>query len=340
MTNTKSRNGRSNNLIGAGVAESDSNFADKLSGGNKALKIVIIVIIVIIILWIIYSVFAYFHRKNNNEPMLITQPIDGSVPHVVSYNSIPTSNSNEFTMNFWIFVRDWNYNYNHPKCVLYRGDPNANQATPMVFLYPNTNKLMVRMSTGNNTPGEIMNPFSCNSDAMFNDRTPCDISNIPIQRWVMCTVILWNTTTDVYINGKLARSCTYQRIPQIMSNSNIYTGQGGGFNGYLSRLKYFNYAIDPRRVYQLYRTGPYKRTNFFHKIGMQIKGLFTRVECVWDKDDDNSGTNNTPDPNAFKFNSESEEGASNVCWSSTPTLGPGGLAPTQGPYGPGGLAPN
>lgn len=317
----KSKINKSLSLVG-GVSES----GDGSIAGNKVLKIVIIVIIVIVVIWIIFSLFAFFYRKNNNEPLLIGQPIDASKPHMIDSSFIPTSSSHEFTMNFWIFCRDWNYNSGNPKCVLYWGDPNANKATPLIFLYPNTNNLMVRVDAGKGT--ETMNPFSCNNASMFNTQNACDVSNIPIQRWVMVTFILWNTTTDVYINGKLARSCTYPNIPSVKTGQNIYFGQGGGFNGYISRLKYFNYSIDPRKVYQLYRQGPYRRINIFQKFGMAFHTIATgaekRWECVWG-DNDNSGASVVPDPNAFT----SEEGATNVCWGDSGNIG--GDPATWGP---------
>lgn len=315
----KTRINKSNSFLGGASDSTNVSQSDDgtTSGKGNPLKVVLIIIIIIVVIWIIFSIFAYFYRKNSNEPVLITQPIDASVAHMISSSYIPTSSSHEFTINFWMFVRDWNYNNGNPKCVLYWGDANANKATPLIFLYPNTNKLMVRVDAGGTT--EAMNPFqSCNSAMTFDDRTPCDISNIPIQRWVMVTFILWNTTTDVYINGKLARSCTYSTIPVMKNSYNIYLGQGGGFNGYISRLKFFNYSIDPRKVYQLYTAGPYKRTSVFQKFGMVFHTVATgaekRFDCVWGSDGDNSSSSQVPNPSSFTYTSE--EGATNVCWES------------------------
>ena len=204
--------------------------------------------------------------------MLISEPVDATIERIIPANQIPKAAGYEFTLNFWMYVRDWNYSYDHPKCVLYRGDKNCKKASPMIFLYPKTNKLMIRMDDGTN---DNMNPFACNHlQDNQSDLKSCDLANIPLQRWVMVTTVLWNTTCDVYINGKLARSCTYHNIPNIMNDKNIYVSVNDGFNGYISRLQYFNFAINPHHAYQLYQKGPYSQRNALQKLTTNIKKLW------------------------------------------------------------------
>lgn len=278
-------------------------------GTSNVLKIIITIVAVIIIVVIIYSIYKHFSDKKYNEPLLIDQPVDATIPRMISSTNIPASNTNEFTINFWMFVRDWNYNYNQPKCVLYYGDPDCKQASPLIFLYPNTNNLMIRMAQNTkNCNNKSMNPFSCDHASTFDNKKPCDVSNIPIQRWVQISIVLWNTTTDVYVNGKLARSCTYPSVPKIMTGQNIYIGQGGGFNGYISRLRYFNYAVNPRSIYSLYKDGPYKKVSWITKMGEKIKDITSgksTSSCSNNSTnatvDDSTTSAQTPDPNAFKY---------------------------------------
>lgn len=272
----------------------------KIGGGsgtepdNNMIQMIIIIIIVIITLYILFAIFRYFNTRSRNAPMLISEPVDASLERIIPANQIPKAAGYEFTLNFWMYVRDWNYSYDYPKCVLYRGDKNCKKASPMVFLYPKTNKLMIRMDDGS---VDNMNPFSCkNLKDDLSDVKPCDIGNIPLQRWVMVTTVLWNTTSDIYINGKLARSCTYHNIPNIMNDKNIYVSVNDGFNGYISRLQYFNFAINPHHAYKLYQNGPYKQRNALQKLMTNIRKLWQKVDnCIDDiKGDDK------PDSDAFK----------------------------------------
>lgn len=90
----------------------------------------------------------------------------------------------------------------------------------------------------------------------------CDIINgIEYQRWIMVTVIGNGRTLDVYIDGKLARSCIYKG--QFALGSSSGTGQavvgynnGGKLKGFFSKGDFYNYALTPDQVWANYQAGP------------------------------------------------------------------------------------
>ena len=82
---------------------------------------------------------------------------------------------------------------------------------------------------------------------------PCDIINIPVQRWVHIGVVLQNKTLDVYLNGSLKRSCILKNIPKsIKQTDNIYINQNGGFDGKLSNIKYTPKALTSEEIISEY----------------------------------------------------------------------------------------
>jgi len=93
------------------------------------------------------------------------------------------------------------------------------------------------------------------SEFELDSNLPCDIIDIPLQRWNHIAIVLWNRSLDVYLNGKLARSCTLRSIPQI-NNGPLWITQNGGFKGDMASLRYFNRAINPEEVYKLYKSSP------------------------------------------------------------------------------------
>lgn len=97
-----------------------------------------------------------------------------------------------------------------------------------------------------------MNPAKNPSE--INDKKQCDIVNIPIQRWIHIVVVLANRTVDVYLNGKLSRSCTLGNIP-ITNKGDIYVNLDGGFSGSISDLLYVNSAISASEIYSLFNAG-------------------------------------------------------------------------------------
>lgn len=100
-----------------------------------------------------------------------------------------------------------------------------------------------------------MNP-NVSSSQTIDASTPCDVVQLPIQRWVHVAVTLWNRTADVYINGKLNRSCVLENVPKINYKHNLYVLQNGGFNGKLAQLRYYNRALNATEVYSQYSKGP------------------------------------------------------------------------------------
>ena len=99
-----------------------------------------------------------------------------------------------------------------------------------------------------------MNPYQL-GNACFNPNKECDLVELPIQRWSHIAVVLWNRTTDIYLNGKLVRSCILENVPKI-TNSPLHVCQDGGFDGKFGQLRYFNRALNADEVYNLYTKGP------------------------------------------------------------------------------------
>ena len=68
-------------------------------------------------------------------------------------------------------------------------------------------------------------------------------------------IILMGASVDVYINGNLKKRTKLQGVPKI-NYGDFYTSNWGGFQGYLCRLRYFNNAIQPFMVDQIFNMGP------------------------------------------------------------------------------------
>ena len=115
-----------------------------------------------------------------------------------------------------------------------------------------------------------MNP-SINKNILNKD-TPCDLENIPVQRWCHIVVTLLNRTIDVFLNGKLARSCTLDKIPKF-NEGNLYINQNDGYKGLISDFMYSNETISPKDVYNLYLSGynAFIIYNYFNFVVPKLK---------------------------------------------------------------------
>jgi hypothetical protein len=117
-----------------------------------------------------------------------------------------------------------------------------------------------------------MNPEGY-SEFELDSLNPCDIVDIPLQKWVHIGIVLWNRSLDVYLNGKLARSCALKGIPNI-NDGNLFVCQNGGYRGDLAALRYFNRSLNASEVYDIYKQGQ-DRVTLAKKLLPNIKISFT-----------------------------------------------------------------
>ena len=53
--------------------------------------------------------------------------------------------------------------------------------------------------------------------------------NVPLQKWVNLIISLYGRTLDVYIDGKLVRTCVLPGVAQVNPDADILVTPMGGF---------------------------------------------------------------------------------------------------------------
>jgi len=83
----------------------------------------------------------------------------------------------------------------------------------------------------------------------------CLVDNIPIQKWVNIVISLYGRTLDLYLDGKLVRTCVIPGVPRVDNDMDINVTPGGGFSGWTSAFKYWAHASNPQEAYNIYKDG-------------------------------------------------------------------------------------
>ena len=122
------------------------------------------------------------------------------------------------------------------------------------------------------TKSHSMDPNIGNLDESSTNEI-CDLVELPIQRWVHVGVVLWNRTTDIYLNGKLVRSCILKGVPKVPWKDKLYVSGNDGFDGAMAQLRYFSRALNASEIYKLYSKGP-----LHWNLLKEFKDLFPKVE--------------------------------------------------------------
>jgi len=200
------------------------------------IKTIVIFAIVVLLVFLIIQAMTSNSGLSSLADASVKQTIKGSD---LGSGDLPTMN---FSYSIWFYVKDWNYKYGEPKIIFGRLDKN-NKPAPSVILSPMQNNLQVSMS---------VYPANRGSTEVIHN---CDVANIPIQKWVNLMISVFNKTMDVYVDGKLVRTCLLPGLPRLDSNADLAITPAGGFSGFTSKLQYWENEADPQRAWNTYKAG-------------------------------------------------------------------------------------
>jgi len=232
---------------------SNKDFLESNSLVAKFIFLILVVFIFILLLHLGITFLSWWFAPNPS-PMLVSGTVQANqtiiIPQDPSSNgAIPILRSQnqrdgiEFTWCVWVYIDDLNPlgQYKH---IFYKGNDNLlsngmnypNNA-PGLYIAPNTNSFVVIMNTYNDINEEIIIP------------------DVPLNKWVNVIIRCQNTNLDVYINGVITRSIELNGVPK-QNYGNVYVGMNGGFDGFISNLQYFNYALPITKINNIVNAGP------------------------------------------------------------------------------------
>jgi hypothetical protein len=216
------------------------------SGMGKIFFIIFVIVFIVGLIYVIYLAVDAVNTKNAMNPVVVNDTIDADVTRPAFNLPEVTTGLNQ-AFSTWIYVKDFNYKFGQYKNILWKGNPGTgggNVHSPSLWLYPLTNSLKVVTSTQDTSGVES-----------------CDIPNIPLMTWVHICYVLNNRTVDIYINGKLERSCALRNIP-VLTADPVYITNAGGFYGKMGKTQYFTKTLLPTDVMNLYQQGPLGSTQY------------------------------------------------------------------------------
>ena len=82
------------------------------------------------------------------------------------------------------------------------------------------------------------------------------IPDLPIAKWVNVIIRLdHQRQLDVFINGVLTERMIMEGVGR-QNYDDVFAGLNGGFDGYISSLRYFNSAIGTNKIQEIVDAGP------------------------------------------------------------------------------------
>ena len=180
-------------------------------------------------------------------------PVDGKVRTIIPAGEAPSTGGADWGLQYWMYISDWNYKFGSDKDVVKRIAPNAPSTTaPRIFLSSSENTLNVRISVfpTNDEAGAAV-PGSASSTG---DSFTCSVENVPLQSWFAVSVTCFQRNMDIYINGRLVKSCVLPGVPK-PAVGDIILNDNGGFSGSICNLNWYNAMLSPQEAKAFHAKG-------------------------------------------------------------------------------------
>jgi hypothetical protein len=194
---------------------------------------------------ILYYLITLFFIKDHRLGMIIKGVLngneDGRKYDQPASEMQKISGAGEYSFSFWAYIDSFD---GKKHVILKRAE--GGLVNPEVILSEDSNTMIVRMS---NVGGDVLN---------------CEIKMVPLQRWNCFSVNVLSNSINVYMNGRLYRSCTFYNpnggatsgLPFPNVNAGLEVKHGTHFPGKIASMFFRNNQMSAEEIMGVYRAGP------------------------------------------------------------------------------------
>jgi hypothetical protein len=178
----------------------------------------------------------------------------------IAASDIPSDGGVNYGVQYWMYIKDWDYKFGQEKEILKRtATTSPSIMGPRIFLSPTENTLNVRVSL---FPDDTAAGAATPGAETTGDSQTCTVENVPLQSWFSVSVTVFQRNLDIYINGRLVKSCVLTGIPR-PATGDVILNDAGGFSGTICNVNYYNQMLSPDDA------------KTFHSKGTMCAGLTT-----------------------------------------------------------------
>lgn len=231
----------------------------------KTAFLLLVIILFFVLLRICISLLSWLLAPSQNMT-LVNGMADATLPIIISQDpssqasmpiirSINQTDGIEFTWSIWMFIKPVATSSTDMSHVFSKGLYNSGSIGACYNKSASSNNAPGLYLSGANTLEVLMDTTTtpaCNTAT----NAPITIDNMPINKWFNVVIRLTNNVMDVYINGRLTQRKTFTDGVPNQNYDDVYICQNGGFNGYISDLKYYNSSIGTSEINSIVSSGP------------------------------------------------------------------------------------
>lgn len=212
-----------------------------------------------IFVFVLIIVLIYMVYKLMTNPTTTVSDLSDSSKTVIVDASKTESNStgnNNYGYSVWLYIDAW-------------GTDGKSTINKNILTRTTSSNAPLFQLHLDNVQNNLMLVMSDSTGAPINDKSPCMIRNVQLQKWINITMSIYGNTVDLYLDGKLVRTCVMQSMPASLNSSDqLYIGGGytvdsknaisptpGDLQGFISNVVYNADYFSPEEAWNIYSAG-------------------------------------------------------------------------------------
>jgi hypothetical protein len=191
-------------------------------------KLVLAVIVILLLLYVIFKALT------TNYTTLGTMQ-KWSTSTILQGSNLPNSFKANSAISIWFYIKTWT---SGTKVIEFKNG--GNQSIFQVQFKANTNTIQIFPRSGAPVTGE-----------------DCDIAEFPLQKWVNLIISFNGSAMDVYVDGKLVKSCVVNNGSKLNETQQIILGDASKKEdiGFITNVKLKASPIAPQEAWDIYSQG-------------------------------------------------------------------------------------
>lgn len=190
-------------------------------------KLVLAIIVILLLLYVIFKALTTNYTTLGTMQKWATSTI-------ITGSNLPNSFKANTAVSIWFYIKKW---VSGTKVVEFQ---NASAAIFQVQFKANTNTIQIFPRSGVSVTGE-----------------DCDIAEFPLQKWVNLIISFNGSAMDVYVDGKLVKSCVVNNGSKLSETQKIILGDSSKTEdvGFITNVKLKASPIAPQEAWDIYSQG-------------------------------------------------------------------------------------
>ena len=193
-------------------------------------KLVLAVVIILLLLYVIFKALTTTYTSLGSMQKWENQTtLQGS--------NLPSNFKANSAISLWFYIKKW-----------------SNGTKVIVFKKTNTTIFQVQFKESTNT----IQIFPRSDSA--SDGLQCEITDFPLQKWVNLIISFNGSAMDVYVDGKLVKSCVVDSGSLLADTNTIILGDESKKPptddvGFITNVKLKSSSIAPQEAWDIYSQG-------------------------------------------------------------------------------------